>query len=120
MEEILSLFYSTRYQTIHLFTYLCVPSLIQLIKTNKYLYHYKEILYKLVIVRLSSLIGIIHEINYKKYYSNDIIKSIIKKINNNNYLSKKRKNYLTNIYINILVQREVIKPIIKKYKITNN
>lgn len=104
--DVLSIFYGRRYKTTQFFTYLCVDTCISLIKTNKWFYKFKKILYNLIIVRLSRLHGIYrsYDPNYscspearKQYYS------IVRKLNNNKSLENKTKIYLSKIYFRILM-----------------
>ena len=101
--DALSVFYGTRYKTKHFFTYLSVESCISLLKTNKWFYAYKKLLYNLCTVQLSCLRGIIRKKdNFTTYCA------ILKSMQNNKSFSNKIKEYIIRISYNIFMAKDKI------------
>ncbi len=99
LDNIINLFYSNTQKTIHFFVYMCVPSLIKLIKTCHYFHDHKAYLYNLIVVRLSTFRGLrIYEITRRIRITEELCTSIIKNIENNKSIQEKSKKYLISNY----------------------
>ena len=105
LDTIVGMFYGNTQKTLHLFVYMCVPSLIELVKTCHYFHNHKKYLYNLIVVRLSTLQGFNH-----KYFCSPTIKLnlteklceyIIQNVKNNKSIQGKSKKYLIATYTNL-------------------
>lgn len=98
LEDILELFYGKKNKMLHIFNYLCIDTLIALIKTSKYFYQYKTFLYQLVIGQLRCFKGITYpySLHYPKQIKTPIIIRTLERIRENNVLNKKK--YMVQMY----------------------
>ena len=98
LEDIVELFYGKKNKMLHFFNYLCVDTLITLIKTSSYFYQYKTFLYQLVMGQLRCFKGLTFpfSVYYPKQIKTSILIRTLERIRENNVLNKKK--YMVQMY----------------------
>lgn len=102
LEDIVELFYGKKNKMLHFFNYLCVDTLIVLIKTSRYFYQYKTFLYQLVMGQLRCYKGLTfpYSAYYPKHIKTSILINTLERIRKNNVLNKKK--YIVQMYERIV------------------
>lgn len=96
LETFLTMFYGTKAQCLHFYTYLDIESLMTLIPLCKYFEKQKKYIYKLVIGNIPFIPFPGEKMMFRKrsLYYRDVLKKLILKIKSNVYL--REKSYLLN------------------------